>query len=371
MLAGIGVLWCLPNRPKDAAWMPEDERQFLVDELERERSVKKQASHATWQQLLLVLLLTFVYFCQNVTGYGFGLFMPTIIKSQLAELGFEVTTARAVLAASVVYFVSFIAMILNGRHSDRTGERVWHVAVPLAVLAAGITAMALCQDVPGLPMALMVLVVGATLFTHLPAFWPIPSMFLGSVAAASAIGFVNMIGNLGGSYGMYVFAVDEPKPAQIANDAGKTPAHAAAQADTEKAAVMDASAKGADKKDVGAADENGGQITSAMASIIAMHFFTSPFGLLPALLVILAIGLFGRPPSTTGPPDAARSTARATCLTRDAVVVFAITPPPAAARSFAAKTSSARRWLRIALSLAAVRLARSAPRSVPGHTQGA
>jgi nitrate/nitrite transporter NarK len=43
--------------------------------------------------------------------------------------------------------------------------------------------------------------VGGGLYTHLPAFWPIPTIFLGSTAAASAIGFINMVGNLGGSVG--------------------------------------------------------------------------------------------------------------------------------------------------------------------------
>jgi nitrate/nitrite transporter NarK len=47
-------------------------------------------------------------------------------------------------------------------------------------------------------------VVGTFHYAHLPAFWPIPTMFLGATAAASAIGFINMIGNLGGSVGPMV-----------------------------------------------------------------------------------------------------------------------------------------------------------------------
>ena len=54
------------------------------------------------------------------------------------------------------------------------------------------------------PVLAMIVVVGLSLYAHLPAFWPIPTMFLGSAAAASAIGFINMIGNLGGFVGPYV-----------------------------------------------------------------------------------------------------------------------------------------------------------------------
>jgi ACS family tartrate transporter-like MFS transporter len=55
--------------------------------------------------------------------------------------------------------------------------------------------------VPVLPVIVIIFGVGTFLFAHLPAFWPMPTMFLGATAAASAIGFINMIGNLGGSVG--------------------------------------------------------------------------------------------------------------------------------------------------------------------------
>src|SRR5207247_8591936 len=51
------------------------------------------------------------------------------------------------------------------------------------------------------PRLLLLLLIGPCIYAHLPAFWPILTMFLGATAAASAIGFINMIGNLGGSAG--------------------------------------------------------------------------------------------------------------------------------------------------------------------------
>jgi ACS family tartrate transporter-like MFS transporter len=48
---------------------------------------------------------------------------------------------------------------------------------------------------------IMIFLVGTFMYAHHPAFWPIPSMFLGATAAASAIGFINMIGNVGGFVG--------------------------------------------------------------------------------------------------------------------------------------------------------------------------
>ena len=45
---------------------------------------------------------------------------------------------------------------------------------------------------------MLILMVGGCLYSHIPSFWAIPTTYLGSVAAASAIGFINMTGNMGG-----------------------------------------------------------------------------------------------------------------------------------------------------------------------------
>jgi ACS family tartrate transporter-like MFS transporter len=38
----------------------------------------------------------------------------------------------------------------------------------------------------------------------MPAFWPLPHLFLAEAAAAGSIGLINSIGNLGGFLGPYV-----------------------------------------------------------------------------------------------------------------------------------------------------------------------
>ena len=99
------------------------------------------------------------------------------------------------------YLMGFIAILINGRHSDRSGERIWHSAVPLAVSSIGILLAGLLHANPLVPVLILIFVVGTCVYAHLPAFWPIPTMFLGATAAASAIGFINMLGNLGGHFG--------------------------------------------------------------------------------------------------------------------------------------------------------------------------
>ncbi|HEV3260965.1 MAG TPA: MFS transporter [Gemmataceae bacterium] len=201
IFAGFATLFFLPDRPAKAAWLPADEREWLMAELGREH--QGQHGHGHWlhwvrvpQLCLVVVLLTVVYFCLNVTSYGLATFMPAIIKSQSG-----VSNEAASYLAALPYLMGLVGMLINGWHSDRTGERFWHAAVPLALLGLGIGLAAALNGLSVLPMLVLILVVGTVLFAHLPAFWPVPSMFLGATAAASAIGFINMIGNLGGSVG--------------------------------------------------------------------------------------------------------------------------------------------------------------------------
>jgi ACS family tartrate transporter-like MFS transporter len=197
VVAGFATLFFLPDRPDKAVWLPADERNWLKCELDREHKAKQGQGHWAWMHHLgIVLLLTFAYFCLNVTSYGLTMFMPAIVKSQAG-----VSKEVANYLASLPYALGFIAMLINGWHSDHTGERPWHAAVPLTLWSLSLWLAAALAGVPVWPAVVMIVCVGTCMYAHLPAFWPIPTTFLGSAAAASAIGFINMIGNLGGSVG--------------------------------------------------------------------------------------------------------------------------------------------------------------------------
>src|SRR5262249_25633493 len=153
------------------------ERDWLLGELEREKKSKLGHGHLSWKNMGMVLLLTGVYFCVNVSSYGLATFMPAIMeeKSGLSKSG-------ASTLAGVFYVPALIGMLVNGWHSDRTKERLWHVAVPLMLLGAGIWLAAFVDRMPVVPVVVMILWVGTFMYAHLPAYWPIPTMFLGTVA---------------------------------------------------------------------------------------------------------------------------------------------------------------------------------------------
>jgi nitrate/nitrite transporter NarK len=98
-------------------------------------------------------------------------------------------------------------MLLWSWHSDRTGERIWHVAWAFVVCAAGLAAYILIgTNHPVVTMgALIVAAIG--LVSTSPCFWAIPGTMLTGTAAAGGIAMINALAGLGGWLGPTMFGV--------------------------------------------------------------------------------------------------------------------------------------------------------------------
>jgi len=200
VIFGLVTLYFLPDWPRDAKWLEPEERNWIQQELEREKEAKTKTGGVSIAQALRmpsVILLTLVYFLAVTGIYGFAVWFPTILKR---ATGF--TNGAVTLLAALPYLAGVAAMLFNGWHSDRTRERRWHTAVPLFVGAACLGAALLAGGHLFVAFVLMV-VVGACTTSFLPSFWPLPTQFLSASAAAASIGLINALGNLGGFLGPY------------------------------------------------------------------------------------------------------------------------------------------------------------------------
>ncbi len=142
-----------------------------------------------------VLLLSLIGFFEYTGGYALLFWLPTILKRASNYSNFTVT-----LLAALPYCVGMVVMVVVGWHSDRTGERRWHAAVPMFLAA---TAYAILIYTGGnLWMALaMFIVITACLNSFYAPFWALPSLTLGGSAAAASIGLINTIASFGGYFG--------------------------------------------------------------------------------------------------------------------------------------------------------------------------
>lgn len=197
ILSGV-VLFYLTDRPSDATWLAEDERNWLASRLKAEQAQREAVHKIGVMQALAnpkVLALSVVYFGAVATNYGTAFWLPQIVK------GFGLTNLQTGFVTAIPYVIGTIGMVWYGLRSDRSLERKGHVAVALLLAAVGIGASTLVTD----PVLKMVsLSVGAFgVFAVLPVFWTLPTAFLSGASAAAGIAAINSLGNLAGFFGPY------------------------------------------------------------------------------------------------------------------------------------------------------------------------
>jgi ACS family tartrate transporter-like MFS transporter len=202
VLLSVVVLFYLTDKPADAGWLGEDERQWLIDRLATEERQREAARHYSVLEALLnprVLALSLVYFGAVAANYGLSFFLPQIVKA------FGMSNLETGFVAAIPYAVGVVGIVWWGRHSDAKLERRFHAGFAIFVAAAGLTVAAFLND----PTAKMVAfsVAGFGIFGCLPVFWTLPTAFLSGAAAAGGIAIINSIGNLAGFAGPSVMGL--------------------------------------------------------------------------------------------------------------------------------------------------------------------
>jgi len=192
------VLGYLTDRPSEARWLTDAEKKVLTTALAADQPPGHAPLARTLKQGLLnphIWLFGAIYFGITVGIYGLGFWLPQILQ------GFgNLSRGEIGLIAAVPYAIASATMFLWSRHSDRTRERVWHVAIPAFAAGAGFIAAALLLSTPLLAFVGLVFAASGV-FAVVPAFWTMPLSVLGGAAAAGGIALVNSIGNLGGYLG--------------------------------------------------------------------------------------------------------------------------------------------------------------------------
>lgn len=215
ILFGVITWFYLTDWPHQAKWLPPAERDWIINQLETEKAAKKAIRSYTILQAFCdpkVLLLTAVYFVNGTVSYCFSFFLPTMLKRlpDLPTLGItglkwlpDSLDFRITLLVALMNVVAFIAMQANGWHSDRTTERRWHTAMPLAL--AGVSLLLLVSLHPGtwVTILLFTLVI-SSMMAFVPTFWTMPAAFLSESAAAACVGLINCVAMLGGFFGPYL-----------------------------------------------------------------------------------------------------------------------------------------------------------------------
>ncbi|WP_459569778.1 MFS transporter [Cupriavidus sp. 8B] len=198
VLLCLPTLRILPESPSQARWLAPADRAWIERELAADQSTFALKSHgnplgALKDKRVLLLALLFLPFPLSI--YGLSLWLPTIIKQ------FGVTDATTGLLSAVPYLFAVAGLYLVPRHSDRKGERYWHIIVVSAMGAITMAASAWVQT-PALQF-LFICLTAFSIYSIQAVVWALPGQFLTGASAAVGIATINSLANLGGYLGPY------------------------------------------------------------------------------------------------------------------------------------------------------------------------
>jgi ACS family tartrate transporter-like MFS transporter len=199
ILLGAVAFFFLTDWPGEASWLDPTQRQWIEQKLQQEKPPGAQAI-TVWQVLRsrTCLLLASLTFLSYFVLYSFAFWFPTMLKRQSG-----LSDVRVGLLGAAPYLATFVAMQVNGWHSDKRRERRWHSAVPLFIAAAGLTG--LISQPGSIPLSVVLFTMVCIAYAYLPTFWAIPTELLSQSAAAAAVGMVNAVGSIAGFAGPYLF----------------------------------------------------------------------------------------------------------------------------------------------------------------------
>ena len=199
VIYGVVIYFWLKDDPEKVSWLNPEEKTFLRESLARETANKVSVQkYSVWQALTNpeVLKLCLIYFLWVTGFWGFGFWMPTVLK---AASGWSNVAIGWLSVIPMV--ISLIAMVYIGNSSARTGEKRWHGAIPLMIGSVGMLIGAFSSNSYIAYASVILAAVGV--YGPFGVWWSYPTTFLTGAAAAGAIGMINSVGNIGGFIGPY------------------------------------------------------------------------------------------------------------------------------------------------------------------------
>jgi MFS transporter, ACS family, tartrate transporter len=196
IVLGFVVLKVLADRPEDASWLNREEAGALRQMLNAETHDRPKTSLAGALSDVRVWVLALVQFGFTLGSYGIGIWLPLILRE------FQLSNLAIGTLAFVPYVFAVLGMLAWAWYADRTGAKIYNLALSCFLAVIGLSAYAFFQSLTLLLICLTMALVGITAARAI--FWSIPPRLLTGVAAAGGIAFINTVGTTGGFVGPYM-----------------------------------------------------------------------------------------------------------------------------------------------------------------------
>jgi ACS family tartrate transporter-like MFS transporter len=222
---GLAMGFILPSGPATAHFLSSEERDIIQSQVASKSNRSRAPPSATkllgevvtnWQ----VWYLSFVKILKDVAVFGTIFWTPKLINDILKGANAAVPAGaghghgpaaesadagiHAVLLTSIPFTLAAVSALWSGHHSQATGERHMHVAIPYMIGGAVLSLFPLFLENYRVVsfLCLVVAIVGAYC-GGAPTLALVTSTVSGP-AVALALPFFNSVGNLGGFVGPYM-----------------------------------------------------------------------------------------------------------------------------------------------------------------------
>jgi ACS family tartrate transporter-like MFS transporter len=199
----IAVLRLIDDTPSRATWLTGPQRDWLMQTLATEAQPPAAPVRPPTRRLSFlnrkVALLCFVQFACPAVAYGVTLWLPQVVQS------FGTSIVETGLISALPFITGALAMWWWPAHSDRTGERKWHLTLAPLVSSLGL-GLSVATSSPLLKLCCL-LVASLGMFSFLPIAWAVSHSLFGRSAAPVGYAVVSMSGALAGFVSPYVMGV--------------------------------------------------------------------------------------------------------------------------------------------------------------------
>ena len=207
ILEGIpGILWAflwwrlVSDKPKDAKWLTDTEKDDLQEQLDLEqKAIKPVKNYGEAFRSRIVIMLCFQYALWSIGVYGFVMWLPSILNA--APDANIVTTGWL---ASVPYLLAIIGMIAASTFSDKTLNRKVFIWPFLLVGALAFYGSYLIGTGNFWISFILLVIAGGAMYAPYGPFFAVITEVLPRNVSGGAIALINSMGALGSFIGAYI-----------------------------------------------------------------------------------------------------------------------------------------------------------------------
>ncbi|SPO06720.1 related to nicotinamide mononucleotide permease [Cephalotrichum gorgonifer] len=213
----IGAFFVLPNLPRTTSWLDEEEKALAAWRLEEDVgqddwvSSEDQSLWTGFRQALqdvktwILLVLVFgIVASGSITN-----FFPTVVKT------LKFGNVETLLLTSPPYVLCCIVTLLNAWHADRTGERYFHIVLPLSLAVVAFIIAASTTGVAPRYVSMMLMLSGIYSGYTTALAWISNTLPRPPAKRAAALAFINAVSNCSSIYASYLYG-DSMAPRYIA-----------------------------------------------------------------------------------------------------------------------------------------------------------